>query len=103
MKHVIMVNPISGKKRGYKHAIAVQKLLKKNNIDSDIICSTYAGQLREKAHELSQHENVRFYSIGGDGTLNEIVSGIVNTDSEIIVLPCGTGNDFAKYINKYKS
>ena len=31
MKHIIMVNPISGKKKGYKHAQIIQKLLKKNN------------------------------------------------------------------------
>ena len=103
MKHVIMVNPISGKKQGYKYAQIIKKLLKKYNIDSDIITSEYKGQLREIAYELSHDQDVRFYSVGGDGTLNEIVSGIINTNSDIVVLPCGTGNDFSKHVNKYFS
>ena len=100
MIHIIMVNPISGRKNGYKHAIVVQKLLNKYNIDSKIISSNYSGELRKISYEISHNQNARFYCIGGDGTLNEIVSGIIGTDSEIVVLPCGTGNDFAKYINE---
>ncbi|CAC12579.1 conserved hypothetical protein [Thermoplasma acidophilum] len=37
-------------------------------------------------------------SCGGDGTLNEVVNGIVNTDLAIAVLPMGTGSDFGKTI-----
>lgn len=103
MKHIIMVNPISGQKNGYKKAIIVQKLLKKYNIESEIICSEYKGHLTKIASEKSSKEQIRFYSIGGDGTLNEIVSGIIGTDSEIVVLPCGTGNDFSRHVNNYKS
>lgn len=103
MKHVIMVNPVSGRKKGYKHALVIQKLLKKYNIESEIICSTYSGELRKIAYEISHKEDARFYSIGGDGTLNELVSGIVHTDSEIVVLPCGTGNDFVIHISNYYS
>ena len=98
-----MVNPVSGRKNGYKHAEIVQKLLKKYNIESKIFCSEYSGHMRKVSYDISHNEKTRFYSIGGDGTLNEIVSGIVNTDSEIVVLPCGTGNDFARYINYYNS
>lgn len=103
MKHIIMVNPISGRKKGYKNALIVQKLLKKYNIESEIICSKYSGHLKAIAYDISHNEKARFYSIGGDGTLNEIVSGVINTTSEIVVLPCGTGNDFARYINSYNS
>lgn len=103
MKHIILVNPISGNKRGMKKAIIVQKLLKKYNINSQIFESHYEGELTNISKELSSKDKCRFYSIGGDGTLNEIVSGIIGTESEIVVLPCGTGNDFSRYINSYKS
>lgn len=55
------------------------------------------------AKELSQTDICRFYSVGGDGTLNEVVSGIVGTSSEVVVIPCGTGNDFLRSISKYNS
>ncbi len=41
------------------------------------------------------------YSVGGDGTLNEIVNGI-NPNSRLAIIPLGTGNDFYKIYKKIK-
>ena len=103
MEHVIMANPISGRGKGKTNALIVQKLLKKYGIDSIIKVSNYEGELNEIAKKLSGISPTRFYSIGGDGTLNEIASGIVNTSSDVVVLPCGTGNDFIKCVSDYFS
>lgn len=103
MKHIILANPVSGKKKGKIYALRVKDLLKKNNIDSEIILSEYPKHLTKVAKELSQNDKCRFYSLGGDGTLNEIATGIIGTDSEIVVVPCGTGNDFLRSISKYNS
>ena len=86
MRHIILANPVSGNKRGKKIALRVR-----------------IGELKTLAQDFSSKEKCRFYTIGGDGSLNEVVSGIIGTDSEIVVIPCGTGNDFSRYINKYKS
>ncbi|MDQ2866959.1 MAG: diacylglycerol kinase family lipid kinase [Verrucomicrobiota bacterium] len=37
-------------------------------------------------------------SAGGDGTLNEVVNGIAETNTAIALVPLGTGNDFARSI-----
>ena len=103
MKHYILVNPVSGNKKGLKHGIAIKKLLNKLNINSTIIVSKSKGDLKNIAKELSSKHDCRFYSVGGDGTLNEIVAGTYGSNSEIVVIPCGTGNDFVKSISKYKS
>lgn len=103
MKHVILANPVSGKKKGKIYALRVQELLKKNNIDAQIILSEYPKHLTSVAKELSSKDNYRFYVLGGDGTLNEVATGVVNTTSEIVVVPCGTGNDFLRSISKYSS
>ncbi len=103
MKHVILANPVSGNRKGKRHGIAVQKILKKNGINSELILSEYPGHLTNIAKEFSEKENCRFYVIGGDGTLNEVVTGMLGTDSEIVVIPSGTGNDFIKNVSKYMS
>ena len=103
MKHYILVNPVSGNRKGLKHGIVIKKLLKKYNIEATIVVSEYPGHLTKIAKDLSSKHDCRFYSVGGDGTLNEIVTGIINTNSEIVVVPCGTGNDFVKSISKYIS
>lgn len=40
----------------------------------------------------------RIYAVGGDGMVHEIVQAMVNTNNELVVLPTGTGNDFARSI-----
>ena len=37
-------------------------------------------------------------SCGGDGTVHEIANGLANTDTPMLLLPLGTGNDFAKKV-----
>lgn len=103
MEHIIFANPVSGRKNGKKKAIIVQKLLRKNNIKSKIFLSEYPRHLTYVSRKLAKKKKCRFYVIGGDGTLNEVVSGIIGTDSEIVVIPGGTGNDFVKTVSKYMS
>ncbi|MDF2866457.1 MAG: diacylglycerol kinase catalytic region [Clostridia bacterium] len=103
MEHIILVNPIAGRKKGEKYGIRIQKLLEKNNITSSIHVSKYPEHLTKLAKEFSSRNKCRFYSVGGDGTLNEIMQGTIGTDSEIVVTACGTGNDFVRTVSKYKS
>lgn len=35
-------------------------------------------------------------AFGGDGTINEVVNGLMGTDAVLGVIPCGTGNDFSR-------
>lgn len=103
MNTYIFANPFSGNKKGLSKAKSVQLILKKYNIDSEIIESKYPGFFTKKARELSSISKCRIYVIGGDGTINEVVNAIVNTTSEIVIIPCGTGNDFLKSISRYSS
>lgn len=103
MKHIILVNPVSGRHSGLKHGIIIQKLLSKYNINSSIITSEYPGHLTKITKDITSNEKCRLYVVGGDGSLNEVICGIIGRDSEIVVIPCGTGNDFIKSISDYMS
>ena len=63
MKHIILVNPVAGNKKGIKYGKIVQKLLNKHNIDSKMYISKYKGHLTILAKELSSKDICRFYSI----------------------------------------
>ena len=39
------------------------------------------------------YKNAIIYSVGGDGTLNEVINGI-NSNCKLAIIPLGTGNDF---------
>ena len=68
--------------------------------------SLYAKNSIEIAQKIA-HENDYIIAVGGDGTLNEVVNGVMLYHEEypsqklptIGVLPLGTANDFVKSIN----
>ena len=52
-----------------------------------------------KTAELIDNGATIIVSVGGDGTLHEVVNGFKNFDNVALgVVPCGTGNDFASAI-----
>lgn len=45
----------------------------------------------------SNGEHLRFYSCGGDGTMNEVLQGLAGcANAAMGVVPCGSGNDFVR-------
>ena len=103
MKHIILVNPFAGKRNNIKYGERIKLLLKKYDIESEIYTSDYPGNIGEIVNNLIKENTCRFYIVGGDGTINEVASKIVNTSSEIVLIPAGTGNDLVKTVSKYQS
>ena len=68
---------------------------KELGLDGDERLSERPGHLTELAREAAS-EGKLIVVVGGDGTLNEVVNGIVGTNAEVAVLPNGTGQDFGR-------
>ena len=48
-------------------------------------------------------EDIDFYVYGGDGTVNEVASGIIASKSDrarMCIQPCGSGNDLVRTVNE---
>lgn len=98
MKHVFIVNPTAGK--GDTLASIRKSLDQKQDFDYEIYVTSKAGDATDYVAKRCEEmdEDIRFYSCGGDGTLNEVVSGCVGHSNAIVALyPSGSGNDFVKY------
>ena len=99
MKHIFIVNPAAGKDNSFE---AIKKGLeqKKGTVDYELYETKEPGDATAyiRAYCAKNHEPVRFYACGGDGTLNEVVNGIVGFEhASMGCYPCGSGNDFVKY------
>jgi lipid kinase YegS len=57
-----------------------------------------AGDARRFAATAAARGTDAVIAVGGDGTLNEVLNGVVGTDASLGVLPLGTANDFARQI-----
>ena len=101
MLHVIIVNREAGKK---KYKTVVPKMLQKLEEigEKSIVYYTQKkGHATQIANSLEKRvEKCRIYSVGGDGTLNEIINGINSLKNEVIAIPTGSGNDFIRSVSK---
>lgn len=99
---LVIVNPNAGNGKGEKDWNRISDLFRKNNIRIFPMFTERKGHATELVRESIGKGFRRIVSVGGDGTLNEIVNGIFTqnhcTSSEIILgaIPVGTGNDWGR-------
>ena len=94
-----IINPKSGIGKQQK----IEKLIA-SHIDARLfdheICYT---QAKAHATELSREAAERNYdavvAVGGDGTINEVAQGVVHTETAIGIIPAGSGNGLAHFLN----
>ena len=103
MKHLFIINPAAGSRNQtetYRKKIA--EVFEKTQLDYAIEISGAPGQCRKIANRAAASgEEYRIYSCGGDGTLNEIVSGVAGYDNVAVTMFAGgSGNDFARIFSE---
>ena len=94
MLHVI-INPTAGK--GYPLTLLdrIRAELDGRGVAYEIKETEYPGHAAVLAREAAQ-AGADVAACGGDGTLCETLCGLIDSDSALYVVPCGTGNDFIK-------
>jgi len=103
MKHILIVNPAAGKcDRSVQIKALAEEVFGSHGMDYDVQISKGPGDCTRLAREAAQTgKEIRIYACGGDGTLNEVVNGVVGFDNVTIThYPSGSGNDFVKIFNK---
>ena len=96
-KVLFIINPVSGGKRKDEVPDLIQKNLDINIFEPTIVFTTGAMHASELAQNaVGNYEYV--VAVGGDGTVNEIASSIVGTDTALAILPFGSGNGLARFL-----
>ena len=99
MKHIFVVNPAAGTKNAHNE-IKEKLALYKKPLDYEIYVTSRSLDATKFVHAYCVENKypVRFYACGGDGTLNEVVNGVIgHNHAEVACYPCGSGDDFVKY------
>lgn len=100
MRLLIVANPSVGIDKKKKSAVEhIASLMSGKDGNADITY-TFKPGLGEKYASLSAFEGYNaVYAAGGDGTINDVASGLVGTDIPLGIIPLGTGNGFARGLN----
>lgn len=101
VKHLFIVNPVAGNGIALRMTNTIHKLfnelkLKYQDISYEIVYTKEEGHATEIARKYSSMDDYRIYAVGGDGTLNEVLNGMIGSGSSLGCIPGGSGNDFIK-------
>ena len=98
----IILNPTSGNGLGAKKKNSIKHFLQKHNFEFTLVETQY----KEHAYDLVREgieAGYRFImAVGGDGTNNEVINGILQqqlippTEITYTLIPLGTGNDWIR-------
>lgn len=92
---LVLINPKAGAGRALRAWKTVRELLRESFAIEEWTSERpgHATELARRAAALAPDAVV---AVGGDGTVHEIVNGLVGSEVPLAILPFGTGNDFAR-------
>ena len=96
-KVLFIINPVSGGKKKDQVPDLIHESLDTNLFELTIVFTTGAMHASELAADAVGKYNY-IIAVGGDGTVNEIASSIVGTDTALGIIPFGSGNGLARFL-----
>lgn len=100
MKAKVILNPYANRWRAQGRARAVQAALAEVGVACDFVQTTAPGAATHVALAAAQSSYDAVVAAGGDGTVSEVVNGLIRAAGDgptlpLGVMPIGTGNDFS--------
>lgn len=100
MKNIaFIVNPISGTKTKNRVAKFIRELLDPQLFAPTLVVTEYAGHATQLAQQFALQEYYAVVAVGGDGTVNEVASGLLGSNTALGIIPNGSGNGFARHLD----
>lgn len=106
MRYIFYINPVAGKGNAQEEIInSVKSYFASKSEEIKIHITTAIGDAQADAkREAETGDSIRMFACGGEGTVFEVLNGIVGYDNvELGVIPCGSANDFLKFFNSRDS
>lgn len=91
---VIVANPVSGRGQGAQAASELSEGMNRLGIPTQVHLTTGRGDAFSYLRGLGPEPEFVF-AIGGDGTVREVLGGLVEPETPVAILPMGTGNVLA--------
>jgi YegS/Rv2252/BmrU family lipid kinase len=101
LRYKVIANPIANHGNSARSIPVIQQMLKDLRIDFELVRTEYPQHAIHLAETSASEGFNAVIAIGGDGTVNEVLNGLMKTHLKgdgpacLGVIPTGRGNDFA--------
>lgn len=96
MHFKIIANPVAGRGRVGKMLPQLNQLFKYHNLSYELAVTEAPGHATKLTREAAEAGWDNIIAVGGDGTMNEVLNGIMSSPASMGFIPAGTGNDLAR-------
>lgn len=94
-KVFVIQNPVAWRAKFKKCEKFIKNFFKRHNIKYEYKITKTAGEATLFAREAVKKGYKLIIAVGGDGTINEVVNGMINSDAVLGIIPMGTVNILA--------
>ena len=102
VKTRLIINPVAANGKTAGRWPPIQELLQTQRLEFDYIFTERPGHATELARQAVAEGCTLIVAVGGEGTLNEVVNGLVSPEGTVPpdvvlgIIPSGTGTDFVR-------
>lgn len=94
-----IINPVSGGLRVVPIKTAIEYLIDSKLYEYNFNATKYKGHATELACQFAKDGKTDIVvAVGGDGTVNEVGCGLIETETPMGIIPCGSGNGLARHL-----
>jgi diacylglycerol kinase (ATP) len=96
-KAILLYNPLSGRRRAQRLADVQSALstLQAAGVETAAAPTAGAGEASAQVKQAIIEECDTVFACGGDGTVHDVLQGVVGTDAALAIIPLGTANSLA--------
>ena len=98
------MNPCAGTKKANRYLTDILVLFGKNGYNSTVYMTESTGDAKKYVKENAKSFDL-IVAVGGDGTFNEVVAGVLKSGADVDIgyIPSGSTNDFANSLKLSKN
>lgn len=100
--YCFLINTLSNASKAGTFILEHENIIKKRFPDAELVFIKHEDSIAEIS-ALKSKQYTHIVACGGDGTVNQVVNGIMGTHVTLGVIPLGSGNDFANSLGMSKN
>ncbi len=96
-KTILLYNPLSGRRRGRRLADveAARSVLQSAGVEASAAPTRAASDATDQTRNAIAEGCDTVFACGGDGTVHDVLQGLVGTQAALAIIPLGTANSLA--------